>query len=92
MGIRGISAAVIDVKILSLPLFVQLHDMAVQADRCQERAERTRGASLVPPHISVGAIRISGSGWEGWILEGLQVLRPSTDTHKPYPLSQQDLS
>ena len=51
----------------------QLHDMALQAKRCLQRAERTQGARLVPPGVNVGAIRISASGWEGWILEGLQV-------------------
>ena len=52
---------------------LQLHDMVLQAKRCLQRAERTQGARLVPPGVNVGAIRISASGWEGWILEGLQV-------------------
>ena len=52
---------------------LQLHDVALQADRCTERAKRIQGARLVPPDLNVGAVRISASGWEGWILEGLQV-------------------
>lgn len=52
---------------------MQLHDAALQADRCLQWADRVRGERLVPHDVDVGAIRISASGWEGWILEGLQV-------------------
>ena len=31
------------------------------------------GADLVPDGVEVGAVRISVTGWEGWVLEGLQV-------------------
>ena len=49
---------------------VQVHDMA-QARRCQHKAHRTKGARLIS--ANVGAVRVSASGWEGWVLDGLQV-------------------
>lgn len=62
---------------------LQVYDMARQSGRCQQRAQRVKGARLVPRNADVGAIRVSGSGWEGWILEGLQVQEPFND-HAQY--------
>ena len=50
----------------------QVHDMA-QARRCQHKAHRIRGARMIPKSDNVGAVRVSASGWEGWVLDGLQV-------------------
>lgn len=30
-------------------------------------------ASLVPPEVDVGAVRISANGWESAVLEGMEV-------------------
>jgi len=27
----------------------------------------------VPANVEVGAVRVSVTGWDGWVLEGLQV-------------------
>lgn len=51
---------------------MQVHDMA-QARRCEHKARRTKGASLIVKSANVGAVRVSASGWEGWVLDGLQV-------------------
>ena len=43
------------------------------AQRCTRTERRLRGADLVPEGTEVGAVRVSVSGWEGWVVEGLQV-------------------
>lgn len=40
---------------------------------CATIAQRRIGADLVPEDVEVGAVRVSVTGWEGWVLEGLQV-------------------
>lgn len=40
---------------------------------CRRKAVRRPGHSLMLPDIEVGAIRISVTGWEGWVVEGLKV-------------------
>ena len=40
---------------------------------CQLPSVRKPANSLVLPEVQVGAIRISATGWEGWIIEGLKV-------------------
>ena len=36
------------------------------------------GAELVSHGMDVGAVRVSAGGWEGWVLEGLQVSASDT--------------
>ena len=43
---------------------------------CNATAKRARGGALLPPGLAVGSLRISAPGWEGWVLDGLQVLQP----------------
>ena len=40
---------------------------------CQRRALRRPGGALIAPDVEVGAVRISATGWEGWILQGIEV-------------------
>jgi hypothetical protein len=57
----------------------QVHNMtAAAAGRgCGRAARRRIGADLVPGGVEVGAVRISVTGWEGWVLEGLKVMHAS---------------
>ena len=41
---------------------------------CQLMAKRTPGASVVGEEESVGAIRVSANGWEGYIMQGFEPL------------------
>ena len=50
-----------------------MHNASVLGHACRQAASRRRGAGLVPPHVEVGAVSISAPGWEGWVLQGLQV-------------------
>lgn len=52
---------------------VQAHSIAGRGESCEWRARRARGGPLVPRSADVGAIRVSANGWEGHVLEGLQV-------------------
>ncbi|CAL8471301.1 g10843 [Coccomyxa elongata] len=38
---------------------------------CNRTALRRIGSDLVPEDVEVGAIRVSVTGWEGWVMEGL---------------------
>ena len=40
---------------------------------CQRRALRRPGGALIVTDVEVGAVRISATGWEGWILQGIEV-------------------
>ena len=40
---------------------------------CAAQAKRALGASLLPAGMPVGSLRISAPGWEGWVLDGLEV-------------------
>ena len=40
---------------------------------CNRTALRRIGSDLVPEDVEVGAIRVSVTGWEGWVMEGLAV-------------------
>jgi hypothetical protein len=40
---------------------------------CQRRALRRPAGALIAADVEVGAVRISATGWEGHVLEGLQV-------------------
>ncbi len=40
---------------------------------CNRTALRRIGSDLVPQDVEVGAIRVSVTGWEGWVMEGLAV-------------------
>ncbi len=40
---------------------------------CNRTALRRIGADLVPADVEVGAVRVSVTGWEGWVMEGLAV-------------------
>lgn len=40
---------------------------------CNRTALRRIGADLVPAEVEVGAMRVSVTGWEGWVMEGLAV-------------------
>ena len=48
-------------------------DLHAALEGCQRLAQRRPAHSLIPPDVEVGAIRISATGWEGWVLEGLKV-------------------
>lgn len=50
-----------------------MHNASALGPECRQGAVRCRGADLVAPAVEVGAIRISAPGWEGWVLDGLQV-------------------
>ena len=58
---------------------MQYHERGTgnQTDGCWRKEQRRAGAGLVPQGADVGAVRVSAGGWEGWVLEGLQV-RPSS--------------
>lgn len=46
---------------------------------CQSSTVRKPAHALILPDVKVGAIRISATGWEGWIIRGLEVdSRPSS--------------
>lgn len=47
-----------------------LHD---RLEGCTNLTTRKTAQSVIPPEVKVGAVRISATGWEGWILEGLKV-------------------
>jgi hypothetical protein len=49
------------------------HVVAPEKGICQRFARRKPGTGFVPPDVEVGAIRISATGWEGWVIEGLKV-------------------
>lgn len=41
--------------------------------KCVRSTLRRQAADLVANDQAIGAVRISASGWEGWIIDGLQV-------------------
>lgn len=51
----------------------QQHNASALGEACRQGARRVRGAGLVPAATEVGAVRIGAPGWEGWVLQGLQV-------------------
>ena len=48
----------------------KLHE---EMEGCSRRAMRKPAGAFVPPDVEVGAVRISVTGWEGWVVEGLKV-------------------
>ncbi len=52
---------------------VQVHNRSALGMNCVRAVQRRRGASLVPEDVEVGAVRVSVTGWDGWVLEGLRV-------------------
>jgi len=46
---------------------------AAGAGGCNRTALRRTGSDLVPRDVEVGAVRVSVTGWEGWVMEGLRV-------------------
>ena len=52
---------------------MQVHNRSALGMNCVRAVQRRRGASLVPEDVEVGAVRISVTGWDGWVLEGLRV-------------------
>lgn len=46
---------------------------AAAAAGCNRTALRRIGSDLVPRVVEVGAVRVSVTGWEGWVMEGLRV-------------------
>lgn len=56
-----------------------LHGLAPHQG-CQRVVKRKVVSNLIPANVEVGAVRISANGWEGWVVEGLQVniLKPQT--------------
>ena len=51
------------------------HNVSMSGQVCRPgpASRRVRGAGLVPANTEVGAVRIGAPGWEGWVLQGLQV-------------------
>lgn len=49
-------------------------DLHARLDGCQNSSVRKSAQSLIPSDVRVGAVRISATGWEGWIIKGLKVL------------------
>ena len=43
------------------------------SESCNATASRRRGSAFVGPDVQVGALRISASGWEALVIQGLQV-------------------
>ena len=52
---------------------MQVHNRSALGMNCVRAVQRRRGASLVPEDVEVGAVRVSVTGWDGWVLEGLRV-------------------
>ncbi len=50
-----------------------MHNRSALGMNCVRAVQRRRGASLVPEDVEVGAVRVSVTGWDGWVLEGLRV-------------------
>ena len=50
-----------------------MHNRSALGTNCVRAVQRRRGASLVPEDVEVGAVRVSVTGWDGWVLEGLRV-------------------
>jgi len=48
-------------------------DVHAPRQGCQRRALRQPAGALIAADVEVGAVRISATGWEGWVLQGLQV-------------------
>ena len=48
-------------------------DLHARMEGCQNSSVRKTARSLIPADVKVGAVRISATGWEGWIIEGLKV-------------------
>eukprot|EP00884_Botryococcus_braunii_P017341 jgi/Botrbrau1/4290/Bobra.0390s0030.1 len=46
-------------------------------------ARRKPGGGFVPPDVEVGAIRISATGWEGWVIEGLKAIALQAPSSEP---------
>ena len=55
-----------------------MHNRSALGANCVRTAQRRRGASLVPEDVEVGALRVSVTGWDGWVLEGLRVSAQSS--------------
>lgn len=49
-------------------------DLHARLDGCQNSSVRKPAHALIPADVKVGAVRISATGWEGWIIEGLKVI------------------
>ena len=52
------------------------HAEAPGGQRCRKQVARQPGRGLLPDTVDVGGLHINAPGWEGWILQGLQVLHP----------------
>ncbi len=52
---------------------MQVHNRSALGMNCVRTVQRRQGSSLVPANVEVGAVRVSVTGWDGWVLEGLQV-------------------
>ena len=49
------------------------------ARACTQQGLRAVGQRFVPAHLRVGSLHINAPGWEGWVVQGLQVgLLPRT--------------
>ena len=55
-----------------------MHNRSALGMNCVRAVQRRRGASLVPEDVEVGAVRVSVTGWDGWVLEGLRVCSHTT--------------
>ena len=53
----------------------QAHVEAPGGQQCRKQVARQQGQHFLPSSVDVGGLHISAPGWEGWILQGLQVLR-----------------
>jgi hypothetical protein len=60
-------------RVVGLRVICALQAHNVSLAGCTRKALRRGGAALVPDGVEIGAIRVSASGWEGWVLEGLRV-------------------
>ena len=50
-----------------------LRQLHAPRKQCKKRSTRRPARSMLPRRIRISAIRISVTGWEGWILESLKV-------------------
>ena len=59
----------------------QAHEAASGGD-CTRSGKRVAASALVPNDVAIGAVRISAGGWEGAVLEGLEVSSEASSKHR----------
>ena len=60
------------------------HRLGSGANPCQQLGTRRVGHRYVPSHLEVGGVHVNAPGWEGWVLQGLQVCTSCKKKVRPW--------